>query len=230
MPIEKKLETMSNWNCVTQLLETNEPIQLGKYASYWYHRTPRRFLHSMSYYKFAAKMIGGPKKRVLDVGCNEGLGSWMLAKECGFCHGVDLDEAAIDAAQKNFSDPCISFTCEDFLEQAPQQWDAVTSFDVIEHIYPENSPLFLRTIAVQLKENGVAVIGTPSQISQEFASPVSKKGHVNIYTHEKLERELRKYFQHVFLFSANDEMVHTGFYPLAHYFIALACKPFVEDK
>jgi hypothetical protein len=27
----------------------------------------------------------------------------------------------------------------------------------------------------------------------------------------------------VFVFSMNDEVVHTGFYPMAHYLLAVAC-------
>ena len=228
--MEKKQETMSNWSCVTQLLESEyeHPIHLGRYNSYLTHRTPRRMLYSLSYYKFAAKMIGS-NKRVLDVGCNEGLGSWVIAKECGFCKGVDFDARAIDTAKHNFNAPSIEFAHLDFLniEQGKEweKWDAAVSFDVIEHIYPEHSLSFIHKIADNLSDAGVAVIGTPSEMSLEFASPISKKGHVNTYSHERLEAEMRRYFENVFLFAANDEIVHTGHLPLAHYFIALCCKP-----
>ena len=215
---------MSNWNCVTQLLENQQPIELGRYNSYLTHCTPRRMLYSLSYYKFAAKMIGS-SKRVLDVGCNEGLGSWVIAKECGFCKGIDFDKEAVATAQKNFEDPSIEFAAIDFFELPAAQWDAVISFDVIEHIYPEHALGFIHKIATSLTDEGVAVIGTPSEISQEFASPISKKGHVNIYSHERLQHELSHYFNYVFLFAANDEIVHTGYLPLAHYYIALCCKP-----
>ena len=51
-------ETKSNWECVTQELMQDTPeINLGRYASHWFYKTPRRVLHSISYYKFAAKMI-----------------------------------------------------------------------------------------------------------------------------------------------------------------------------
>lgn len=215
---------MSNWSCVTQLLESEAPIELGRYISYWYHRSPRRMLHSLSYYKFAAKMIGSNKK-VLDVGCNEGFGSWVIAKECGYCKGIDFDEKAIAVASKNFEDPSITFSCDDFFETPPEQWDAVINFDVIEHIYPEHAPLFFQKIVDSLTESGIAVLGTPSLASDQFASKITKQGHVNIYSHTRLESELSQFFENVFLFAANDEVVHTGFLPLAHYYIALCCQP-----
>lgn len=224
MQMEKKTETMSNWDCVTQLLENEKPIQLGRYNSYLAHCTPRRMLYSLSYYKFAAKMIGSPK-RILDVGCNEGFGSWVLAKECGYCKGIDFDEESIAVAKKNFAEPIIEFSPLDFFNAPPETYDAVTSFDVIEHIYPEHSLKFIEKMAHNLTNEGVAVVGTPSAISQQFASSISRKGHVNIYTHERLYEEMSQFFEHVFLFGANDEVVHTGYLPLAHYFIALCCKP-----
>lgn len=222
--MNKKEETMSNWSCVTQLLENEQPIELGRYNSHISIRTPRRMLYSLTYYKFAAKMIG-TGKRVLDVGCNEGLGSWLIAKECGFCKGIDFDQAAIAVAKRNFRDPIIDFEAEDFFNMPNGAWDAVINFDVIEHIYPEHAAAFIRKAASSLTANGVALFGTPSAISQQFASPISKQGHVNIYTYERLLKELSDCFEHIFLFAANDEVIHTGYLPLAHYFIALCCKP-----
>ncbi|VFM95981.1 MAG: hypothetical protein BECKG1743D_GA0114223_101368 [Candidatus Kentron sp. G] len=35
---------------------------------------------------------------------------------------------------------------------------------------------------------------------------------------------MRAHFSHVFLFAANDEVVHTGFMPMAHYYIAMGCR------
>ena len=222
--MEKKHETMSNWSCVTQLLENEKPIELGRYNSFLTHRTPRRMLYSLSYYKFAAKMIG-TGKRVLDVGCNEGFGSWVMAKECGYCKGVDFDVQAINVACRNFTDPSIDFAAIDFFNMPPEQYDAAVNFDVIEHIYPEHASAFIQMTADHVTDAGVAVVGTPSAISGQFASPVTQAGHVNMYAHDRLNAELSAHFEHVFLFSANDEVIHTGFFPLAHYFIALCCKP-----
>jgi 2-polyprenyl-3-methyl-5-hydroxy-6-metoxy-1,4-benzoquinol methylase len=217
-------ETKSKWEPVTRIMDGINPIELGRYASYWYHKTPRRILHCLSYYKFAAKMIGHDKK-VLDVGCNEGLGTYLIAKECGYAMGVDFDEEAIATAKKNYTGPFINFTCEDIIAKKPTDlWDAAVSFDVIEHITEEHTDGFMTAISSHLKEEGAVVIGTPSEISQTFASEISRRGNINVYSPQRFEALMQNYFDEVFLFAANDEVVHTGYLPLAHYLIALCCK------
>jgi cyclopropane fatty-acyl-phospholipid synthase-like methyltransferase len=217
-------ETKSNWACVADVMKEHPEITLGRYISYCYYKTPRRILHSMSYYKFASKLIGKGKK-ILDIGCNEGLGTWLLAKECGFAKGVDFDAQAIETAKSNFNHPTIQFSAADIFEdQSGEHWDAVVNFDVIEHIYPAHAEQFMEALKGKLSPTGLAVIGTPSLVSQQFASEIARKGHVNVYSPERLEEMMRKHFEFVFLFAANDEIVHTGYLPLAHYLIAIGCK------
>jgi 2-polyprenyl-3-methyl-5-hydroxy-6-metoxy-1,4-benzoquinol methylase len=198
-------------------------VTLGRYLSYWFERTPRRAVYYLSYYKFAARMIGR-NKRVLDVGCNEGLGTWLLATECGFARGIDMEEGAIAVAQSNWPRRQAEFVCGNFLETPAGQWDAAVSFDVIEHILPHNAGRFLERKAANLTPHGIAIVGTPSEPGQVHASAVSKAGHVNVYSAERLEAEMRRHFAHVFMFGANDEVVHTGFPAMCHYLIALGCK------
>jgi 2-polyprenyl-3-methyl-5-hydroxy-6-metoxy-1,4-benzoquinol methylase len=223
---ETKCETKSNWDCVANLTKEAKPLEMGDYVSYWFHKTPRRMLHSLSYYKFASKLIGR-SKRVLDVGCNEGLGTYLLAKQCGFACGVDFDKEAITVAKNNFNSEPLQFYEGDILNMPSnesEKWDALVSFDVIEHIAPHNAESFLKALTNKLSAEGLAIIGTPSLISQNFASEVSKQGHINIYSAQRLEETMRKHFSFVFMFAANDEMVHTGYLELAHYFIAVGCK------
>ena len=216
-------ETKSKWDEVADLAKDVQPIQHGRYVSYWYHRSPRRMLHSLSYYKFAAKMIG-KGKRVFDFGCNEGLGTYVLAKECGYAKGIDLDAEAIACAKRNYAGPEIDFSVEDILQSSQtESYDAIVNFDVIEHIDPEKVPFFWKAMQKKIKPTGIVVIGTPSEISQQFASEIAKSGHVNIYSPKRLNDEMEKYFKLVFLFAANDEVVHTGFLPLAHYLIVVGC-------
>ena len=67
------------------------------------------------------------------------------------------------------------------------------------------------------------ILGMPSLESQQYASPQSKAGHVNCKSGEDLKKLLVHYFDNVFLFSMNDEVVHTGYTPMAHYLLVLCC-------
>ena len=75
----------------------------------------------------------------------------------------------------------------------------------------------------RLSDDGVVILGMPSIESQTYASPASKDGHVNCKTGKDLKSLLEKYFHNVFLFSMNDEIVHTGFEKMAHYLLVLCC-------
>ena len=217
-------EERSCWKGVTEMMDSAEAVRLGRYVGYWFANTPRRALYSMSYYKFAAKMIGR-QKHVLDVGCSEGLGTWLLAVECGQAVGIDSDSEAIRIGQENWAaDDRIDFHDCDFLQMPARQYDAVTNFDVIEHIRPENAARFVEQIASNLKHDGIAIIGTPNLEAQKYASAVSREGHINCYTSERLHDELKACFHHVFSFVANDEVVHTGFPPTANYLLTVACR------
>ena len=74
-----------------------------------------------------------------------------------------------------------------------------------------------------LDPNGALIIGSPSIQSQAYASPPSKAGHVNCKDGKELKALLNRFFHNVFVFSMNDEVIHTGYYPMAHYLMALAC-------
>jgi hypothetical protein len=74
-----------------------------------------------------------------------------------------------------------------------------------------------------LPPQGVLIVGTPSLQSQQYASLASREGHVNCKDAPALRELLGGFFHHVFLFSMNDEVVHTGFHPMANYLLALCC-------
>jgi hypothetical protein len=100
---------------------------------------------------------------------------------------------------------------------------AVISLDVIEHINSDKEDKFIKTLFANLCPSGFVLIGTPNATAKPYASKYSRAGHVNLFTAERLGRLLRGYFDNVFIFGMNDEVLHTGFYPLCHYLVALAC-------
>jgi cyclopropane fatty-acyl-phospholipid synthase-like methyltransferase len=166
-----------------------------------------------------------PGKRVLEIGCSEGFGTVLLAEHAASVLGVDLDADAIGVANATVASNKLRFEVGDVLTRALGTFDAAVTLDVIEHIYPKHEDDFIAHIAAALEADGVLVIGTPNIISDQFASPVTRRGHVNLFSAERLRELGMRHFHNVFIFSANDEMIHTGFTPLAHYLIALCVGP-----
>jgi 2-polyprenyl-3-methyl-5-hydroxy-6-metoxy-1,4-benzoquinol methylase len=196
--------------------------KLGLMTSAAWHDDPRRLLFLLARYKFVAKMLSG-KKKVLEVGCGDAFGTRLVQQDVGSICAVDFDPVFVKDVKERM-DERWKFDCRvhDILSSpVTGPFDAAYSLDVIEHIPPTDEDKFLTNIARSLTPDGVLIIGTPSLQSQAYASPASKEGHVNCKDHATLRQLLARYFQNVFLFSMNDEVVHTGFYPMAHYLFAL---------
>ncbi len=195
---------------------------LGIEKSGGWHEDPRRILFVLSRYKFVAKMLSG-MDRVLDVGCGDGWPIPIVLQEVRQVHGIDIDPVFIEDMKERV-DPKWPYTfgVHDMLTGPLEPaFDAVYSLDVLEHIAQENERHFLQNIVDSLTNKGVAVIGMPSLQSQRYASPGSKVGHVNCKDAPDLKLLLQDYFDHVFMFSMNDEVVHTGYHPMAQYLLAL---------
>jgi len=69
------------------------------------------------------------------------------------------------------------------------------------------------------------ILGTPNLTSQVYASQPSKEGHVNCKSHDELRALMKKHFHVSLLFSMNDEVVHTGYGPMAHYLFGIGICP-----
>ena len=61
----------------------------------------------------------------------------------------------------------------------------------------------------------------PNVTAAAYASERSNATHVNLKDADQLRQLMNRYFANVFLFSMNDEVVHTGFCPMAHYLFAM---------
>ena len=184
---------------------------------------PRRMVFALSRYKFVSKMLSG-KQSVLEIGCGDGWPAPIVLQEVGRLHGVDLDPVFIEDARAR-SHPRWAFTCDvhDVLSGPVPggPYDAAYSLDVLEHIPQAQERTFLNHTCSSLSSDAELIVGMPSLESQTYASSLSKVGHVNCKTGPQLRALMQSYFQHVFMFSMNDEVVHTGYFPMAHYLFAV---------
>jgi cyclopropane fatty-acyl-phospholipid synthase-like methyltransferase len=179
----------------------------------------------MARYKFVAKMLSG-RKRVLEVGCGDGFSARIVKQEVEKLTITDFDPQWLADARSNMVEPWVYDTfVHDIVKDGPISgaYDAVYSLDVMEHIPAEFERVYLANLLAPLEEHGVCIIGMPTLESQQYASPGSRAGHVNCKTGSDLKALLEEYFHNVFLFSMNDEVVHTGFSKLAHYIFCVCC-------
>ena len=214
-----------DWPEIRKLIE-GQGIELGPYFGHQIRNSPRHFLFTLSRYKFAARILPQDRAiRVLEIGCSEGIGTLMLGELGHTVTAVDADEQAIAHAQKVINKRNLTFVSGDFIGQKLGTFDAAVSLDVIEHIDRKDEAAFIETIKENLTREGLCIIGTPNDSAAQYASKASQIGHINMFSAERLTKLMRKHFIHVFMFGMNDEVVHTGFYPMCHYLMAVACIP-----
>jgi len=209
------------------IAEVAQHFELGHYNTTGLLGDAKRVGFLFARYKFAAKMLQG-SKRVLEIGCQEGLGSLVIAQAAGHLVATDFYRPHIESCLRRFKGYSVNieFRGHDILDSpVTENFDGAVSLDVFEHVDPVQEDLYLGNVAKSLSAQGVFVLGTPSLESQVYASPASKAGHINCKSGEDLAAICRKYFQHVFMFGMNDEVLHTGFLPMAHYLIALCAGP-----
>ena len=198
--------------------------RLGLMVNESWNQDPKRTLFTLARYKFVSRMLSG-RKHVLEVGCADAFGTRIVQQTVGQVTAIDFDPLFI-ADVKDRMNPHwpIEALVHDILSgPVPGQFDAIYALDVLEHIKEENEDRFIKNILASLVPAGVVIFGMPSLESQSWASPQSKAGHVNCKTGDAFKNMLERYFNAVFVFSMNDEVVHTGFYPMAHYLLGVGC-------
>jgi cyclopropane fatty-acyl-phospholipid synthase-like methyltransferase len=181
-------------------------------------------LFILARYKFVAKMFSG-LEQVLEVGCGDGQGTRLVQQEVGHVTALDFDKVFIDDFKQR-EDPewPITLLVHDMLDgPVKEQFDGIYSLDVLEHIQPSDEDRFIKNTIASLRSNGSVIFGMPSLQSQVYASAPSKAGHVNCKSAKDFKELMEKYFYNVFIFSMNDEVLHTGFYQMSHYIYTLCC-------
>lgn len=212
------------YGLIFDVIEKHGVSMLGLMVNESWNQDPRRTLFTLARYKFVAKMLSG-RKKVLEIGCADAFGTRLVQQEVEHVTAVDFDPVFIEDV-KSRADPHWPLEC--FVRDltrgpVPGEYDAIYCLDVLEHIQPADEPAFMRNAVAPLNADGVFIAGIPSLESQAHSSPQSKAGHVNCKTGKVFRGAMMAYFKNVFVFSMNDEVVHTGFYPMAHYLIALCC-------
>lgn len=149
------------------------------YAKDWWDPNgPLWTLHAINPIRanFIQSVIGPVKnQKIADIGCGAGLLTETLSRQNAQVTGVDSGEKLISIAKTHatLSQLNIHYLHQDaetFLNDRPQQYDAIVLFELLEHIQnPEN---IIKLIRNQLKPNGILFISTINRTAISFFSTI----------------------------------------------------------
>ena len=151
-------------------------------------------------YQYAKQFVAN--KRVLDAACGTGYGTKILAECAEEVIGMDISSETIAYAIKNYKQVNTryligSVECLPFEDQS---FDAIVSFETIEHVNGIIQYSFLNEIKRVLKEDGILIMSTPNK--KEFTDKRGGKHseyHVKEFYLDEFRDFLKGSFNHVLL-------------------------------
>lgn len=151
------------------------------------------------------KSVVGTNKKVLDIGCRNG----VLTKHFSAGNevlGVDIDDGALTKAKATLGIETLYLDLNgDWAELGDRKFDAVVAGEVLEHLYfPEK---IVTQVRQRLKEGGVFVGSVPNAFSLKHRlrylsgskryTPLSDPTHINQFSFSELQGIFLKYFKEV---------------------------------
>lgn len=142
-------------------------------------------------YKLAINYVAG--KRVLDIACGSGYGSYLLATE-GNADEVlagDISEDSIRYGNHRYPHPKITRIIADGEKFSKLEYfDVIVSFETVEHL--RNPELLLKNVDQSLTDKGQFLISTP--IAPKTTKKCANPYHVIEWSFQDFQELLSKYF------------------------------------
>ncbi|KKL19881.1 hypothetical protein LCGC14_2461040 [marine sediment metagenome] len=140
--------------------------------------------------------------KILDFGCGNGNlleVLWRNRYKGKLYIGIDIRSKTIFNNSDKFKNvEWASFVCDDLVNPISNfgnDWDIITSFEVLEHIGKQNADKFLQNISNCANDNTIILLSTPNYDEDiGAASNHVIDGQVCEFTHSELQNLLVKYF------------------------------------
>jgi len=136
-------------------------------------------------YLLAKEFVVG--KRVLDMACGEGYGSYLM-KQWGAesVVGIDIDAETIEKAKELFQAENLEYYTSnaenvDFLDE--KSFDIVVSFETLEHV--DEPEKYLHEIKRVVKDDGVVIISCPNDHYYYPTEAITNPYHKRKYTFDE---------------------------------------------
>lgn len=154
--------------------------------------------HMHRYMAIAEKVKG---MRVLDAACGVGYGSAILSVYAREVVGIDIDEEAVAFARETYGNERTLFYEMSIADMQFKEnsFDAVVSFETVEHVPEEIQKAFLQEIARILSPAGVLIMSTPDHdmFVKKFLGKYNNPYHVKEYNYPEYKALLKNYFKYV---------------------------------
>ncbi|GEM_PF-1550314 len=143
-------------------------------------------------YSLAIPYIKG--KKVLDLACGTGYGSFLLSLYSQKVIGVDISLEAIQLAREKYKRNNLSFVVSDAMSTPFQDhsFDIIISFETIEHI--KNDIVFLKEVKRILKPEGLLFLSCPNTLWSK-KHKISNPFHFREYTEKNIRRLISPHFK-----------------------------------
>lgn len=187
--------------------------QIGNiYTAHHANNRPRGFtIMEEGRSEFLKQNIGTGKK-VLDIGCRNGVLTKHFA-DGNVVWGVDIDPVALQEASellKSKNEGNKFFVMDllgDWSELEGEQFDVIVCGEVLEHLYfPEE---VVKKVTAHLKPGGIFLGSVPNAFSlinrlrlvmgKKRGTPLSDPTHINHFAYDDLVKLFLKYFDHVYV-------------------------------
>ncbi|PIY96870.1 MAG: hypothetical protein COY66_02415 [Candidatus Kerfeldbacteria bacterium CG_4_10_14_0_8_um_filter_42_10] len=190
----------------------DQGIQKNFFQKYWHEKR----------FKILPELLQGAGSKILDLGCHGGL---MTSKIADYLKttatGIDLSPKAIQYAQKKY--PRLKFLAADIQKGIPfadNSFDAVTAFDVLEHI--PNLKFVSQEIRRVLKPQGIFILAVPKEnalFKTVWFFWTKGRGRVwhDAHVHQFDKHLLNNFFDSAGMQQVLEKKIHLGMYWIIKY-------------
>jgi glycosyltransferase involved in cell wall biosynthesis/SAM-dependent methyltransferase len=148
-------------------------------------------------YAYAAQLVRG--KRVLDLGCREGHGSYLLARAGESVVGIDVDENSVQYARSKYIKHNLEFKVGSITEvPGTHLFDVVVCFEALGHV--EDHHRLLTEVKRLLTPDGVFIVSSPNKRVYSDELQFNNPFHVHEHYFDEFKKLLEKYFRNVKFF------------------------------
>ena len=139
-------------------------------------------------------------KKVLDIACGSGYGSFLMAEKAETVVGMDISTESIEYAKINYQKENLKYEIGSVTQipiQEKEIFDIIISYETIEHINEEDQYKFLKEIKRLLKKDGILIISTPNKKTYTDLTKNKNPYHIKEFYLEEYLNFLKNYFQYI---------------------------------